>query len=137
MKNIIFAMMAMLLVGVGLVSATGLISSVAGTVYDQDNNVVVGADVDVTCNGVIESAVTNALGDYYVEFDAGVCYFDDPVSATATKNEVTGSADGVMCNAEDCFIPIAIVDITIPEFGVIAGAVALVGALGIFMYRRK
>jgi hypothetical protein len=28
-------------------------------------------------------------------------------------------------------------DNTIPEFGVIAGAVALVGALGIFLFRRK
>ena len=115
----------------------GLISSVTGTVYDQDNNVVVGADVDVTCNDVTESAVTNALGDYYVEFDEGVCYFEDPVSATATKGEASGSEDGVMCDAEECFIPIAIVDITIPEFGLIAGAVALVGALGIFIYRRK
>jgi LPXTG-motif cell wall-anchored protein len=25
----------------------------------------------------------------------------------------------------------------VPEFGVIAGAIALVGALGIFLYRRK
>ncbi|MGV8172321.1 MAG: carboxypeptidase-like regulatory domain-containing protein [Candidatus Woesearchaeota archaeon] len=118
-------------------SVEELISAVSGTVTDGNGNVVPDADVDVTCNGVTESAVTNALGDYYVEFDAGVCYFDDPVSATATKDEVTGSNDGVMCNAEECFIPIGIVDITIPEFGLIAGAVALVGALGIFMYRRK
>ncbi|MGV8086875.1 MAG: hypothetical protein ACP5N1_04550, partial [Candidatus Woesearchaeota archaeon] len=78
MKNIMFAIMALMILGlVASVSAVGMISAVAGTVYDQDANTVSGASVDVTCNSVTESTVSNAVGDYYVTFAPGVCYFGD------------------------------------------------------------
>ena len=132
--------MAMMILGfVASVSATvGPISAVGGTVYQADKvTTVSGAAVDVTCNGVTESTSTNLVGDYYVTFAPGVCYYNDPVSVNAVKDGAKGSNDGVMCSAGKCIIPITVIDVTIPEFGVMAGAVALIGALGIFVYRRK
>ncbi|MGV8086887.1 MAG: hypothetical protein ACP5N1_04610, partial [Candidatus Woesearchaeota archaeon] len=106
-------------------------------VYDQDANTVSGASVDVTCNDITESTVSNVDGDYYVSFASGVCYFGDEVSVNAVKDEASGSNEGFMCQEEECDIPITVIDVTIPEFGIIAGAFALVAGLGIIAYRRK
>lgn len=111
--------------------------AVAGTIYDGSHNNVSGATVTVTCNGVNESTTSNVDGDYYVTFAPGVCYFNDDVFVNAVKGSATGSNEGNMCSGEDCEIPVALIDVTVPEFSVMAGAVALIGALGIFVYRRK
>ena len=111
--------------------------AVTGTVYDQAHNNVSGATVTVICNNVTESTTSNIDGDYYVTFAPGICYFNDPVTVNAVKGSASGSNEGNMCSGEDCEIPVALVDVTVPEFGVIAGAVALIGALGIFVYKRK
>jgi len=54
-------------------------------------------------------------------------------------NGVCGAQDTCTCEngytGEDCSSAVA--DPQVPEFGVIAGAVALIGALGIFAFRRK
>lgn len=144
MKNILYAMIAMLLLGISLVSANGIDcgtnpSAVTGTVYDQSHATVPEAHVTVQCNGEEATADTNSEGDYYVCFNAAECTYGDALYAEATKADVGSGYNDTetMCAENVCFIPIGLVDITIPEFGLIAGAVALVGALGIFLYRRK
>jgi hypothetical protein len=144
MKNILFAMMAMLLLSVGMVSAVYQDpcnplnpAIVTGTVYDQSNAVVPNANVMVTCDTQTGYATTDANGAYYMCFDADVCGYNDELYAEASTETASGSNTGEMCDEKECFMPIGIVNITIPEFGVIAGGIALIGALGIFMYRRK
>jgi hypothetical protein len=145
MKNILYAMIAVLLLGVGLVSATvnpcdpDNPAYVTGTVYDQADNTVAGASVTVDCSTQTGETVTDLNGNYMICFDADVCTYNTPLYAEASKDGVGSGEnnDETMCDEEECFVPIGIVDITIPEFGVIAGAFALVGALGIFMFRRK
>jgi hypothetical protein len=131
----IFGMMFLLTIG--FVSA--LNTQVLGTVYDASHNPVIGADVSVNCNDVLKTTTTALDGTYLVSYSKVVCGFNAPVHVVATKDDQTGENDGLTCaSVDDCEgIPVALVDVTIPEFGVIAGAVALIGALGIFMYRRK
>ena len=112
---------------------------VTGTVTDSEGNTVEGADVTVDCNGYTGYATTNVNGDYFVCFDAADRGFNDELYAEATKAGLgTGHNDTeTMCGETECFIPIGIVDVSIPEFGVIAAGIAVVGALGIFLHRRK
>jgi len=127
----------MFLLTIGFVSA--LNTQVLGTVYDASKAPIVGANVDVTCNSVVKTTTTASDGTYLVTYPKAVCGFNVPVHVVASIGDQTGENDGLTCaNAELCQgIPVALANVTIPEFGVIACGVALVGALGIFLYRRK
>ena len=144
MKKTIFAIMALMILGL-VVSVSAITpATVTGYVYGADHTTPVeGATVTATCNGHAATAVSSdADGSYYVIFDSAVCGFNAPVTVTAVKDGQNGVGNGFTCALSenkdtDCEIPVALVDVSIPEFGVIAGAVALVGALGIFLYRRN
>jgi hypothetical protein len=135
--NKFFILTTMFVLMVGFVSAFN--TQVPGTVYDASSNPVNGASVDVTCNSITKSTVTGSDGLYLVTFAKADCGFNTPVHVVASFDEQTGENNGLTCaNVDICEgIPVALVDISIPEFSVIAGSVALVGALGIFIYRRK
>jgi len=111
---------------------------VTGTVYDKDNKVVPGKDLTVTCthDGVPTSKDVTTIedGSYQVVFPKNACQTDDVV-VVSTTDDISNS--GTVTNNCNCVVNLAIIDLTIPEFGVIAGGLALVGALGIFLYRRK
>lgn len=140
-KTIALTMVFALLV-VGMVSAVSLGTSwVTGTVTDGSSNPVFNATVSITCVNESTTEFTDTLGNYIASLNDPTCIPGSTAFVTATKNGVgTGHNSGVVCTAGvngDCDINVAFVDVQIPEFGVIAGAVALVGALGIFIYRRK
>jgi hypothetical protein len=139
MKKIIFAIMALMVLG--LVASVSAITpaAITGTIYDQDANPVDGASVVATCNDVPADAVlSDTDGTYYVIFDSEDCGYNSPVSVTATKDDATGTNTGFTCESvEDCDIPVALVDVTIPELTVIGGAIVLLAGLGIIAYRRK
>jgi len=124
---------------VGFVSAA-VDTVVTGTVYDGDGNEVVGADVSVDCNGNMKYDTSDSDGLYSVAYDLVDCAGGDYVEVAAEKDSVgSGSASGYVCDAdeEECPFNVALIDVTIPEFGVLAGAVALIGALGIIAYKRQ
>lgn len=113
-------------------------SIVTGHVYDVSASPVIGATVVVTCNSLNKTATTNSLGIYSVLFTDDLCPFNTAVHVVATKDSASGSNNGFTCeSSEICDIPIALVNVTIPEFGVIAGTVALLGAVGVIVYRRQ
>jgi hypothetical protein len=134
-KLAIFGMMFLLTIG--FVSAYN--TQVLGTVTDGADNPVEGADVTVLCNDIPRYDVTDVNGNYLVSYPQGDCGFNTPVHVTATFEDVTGENDGLTCvSKEECYgISVALVNVTVPEFGLIAGTVAMIGALGIFLYRRK
>jgi hypothetical protein len=137
MKNILFAMMAMLLLSVGMVAAD---SYVMGQVTDSSNNPVANVELDVVCDEEAETTFTDANGLYVVGMSNPTCEPGEIAYVTAVDYGVTNS--GEVCNGPESNlrcdgIDLALVNLTIPEFGVIAGGIALIGALGIFMYRRK
>jgi hypothetical protein len=147
MKKIIFAIMALMVLG--LVSNVSAITpaAVTGTIYDFDNvTIISGATVTVDCDDNIETTTSDTDGTYYVIFDSLDCTFDAPVTVTATSVEGSGSTTSSMCTeavyvegskVSGCDIPVGYVDVTIPEFTVIGGAIVLLAGLGIVAYRRK
>jgi hypothetical protein len=126
----------MFVVMVGMVSA--LPTAISGTVVDASNVAVNGASVAVTCTHLAvpttKTVTTNSLGVYNAYFSSTECNSGDTaVAHTDGAADNTGKVDF----NKNCRINTLKLNLQIPEFGVIAGAVALVGALGIFVYRRK
>lgn len=139
MNKMIYALMAFFVVG--MVSVSAFIcegpSAVTGQVFDNAANPVVGATVTVDCNGNILTDTSGENGTYYVVYSCAECNYLDNVNVQASKDDMSGSADGQMCDAQQCYFPLGIVDVKIPEFGVVAGLVAMIGAIGIVAYKRK
>jgi len=136
---IIIIAVLMLAVTIGIATAVveGPFTVISGQVTDE-NGAVDGAIVNVNCNGNdAEPVITGIDGMYYVSLSKAVCSVDDSVLVEASKDGAEGSNDGIVSYNGRCKINTSIVNVQIPEFGVLAGAAALVGALGIFLYRRK
>jgi hypothetical protein len=114
---------------------------------------VSGANVKVTCtHGDYEntlSNISNKKGSYTVEFNSEICTYEDVVTVDATDGsqygrkivtlakECTGENEG--CLYDFGSLNLAMIDVPlVPEFGVFAGALTLLSAVGIFfMVRRK
>jgi len=122
---------------IGAVSAAPM-TLVSGKVVDASNVAVVGASVAVTCTHssvpTTKTVTTDATGTYYAFFGSTECNVGDTVKAHTTDAK---DQTGTVTYNETCRIGNLELNLQIPEFGVIAGAVALIGALGIFVYRRN
>jgi hypothetical protein len=122
------------------VSATSL-TVVSGTITDNSNVNVADAAVTVTCTHLGVDTVKNVIsgvdGKYYAFIPQLNCAVDDNVLVQAVKDDATGQNNGVVSYNSQCKINTALIDVQIPEFGVIAGGLALLGALGVVIYRRK
>ena len=115
---------------------------VTGTITDSNSSVVDGATVKVVCEhlGVNSTQIVSsgADGKYYAFFSSLDCNAGDTAWAFASKGGDDGSNSGVVSLLGRCSINVATIDVQIPEFGVIAGAVALLGAVaGFVIIRRK
>ena len=118
---------------------------VEGEVYYADTlQPAAGATVDVLCEdhtGVRRDSTeeTETLGDgtYYVIFCNTECEEDDLVTVTATdKNGLTGENNGIPQDYGD--INIALVNVPlVPEFGIFAGVITIISALGVFFIVRR
>jgi hypothetical protein len=108
-----------------------------GQVYsgaDYDSPTVPDAQVDVTCNNFMLSDTTDGVGYYSVVFDAGNCPLGSNVSACVGDT----CGQGMVQTCFDNQINIENIDIfNVPEFGFIAGSMAIVGTLAGFMFLRK
>ncbi|GIU70295.1 MAG: hypothetical protein KatS3mg002_1531 [Candidatus Woesearchaeota archaeon] len=143
MKKILLVLMAFFVISVGYASAYPTV--VTGTVYDSSMNPVSGASVTVVCehNGTNSTQYTSSImdGTYIAQFYNSPtieCGYGDQVWVSAEYNSMTGTATGYTCDVESqCPIPVALVDVQIPEFGVVAAGLALIGAIAIFAIRRK
>ena len=115
---------------------------ISGTIYQANGiTVVPNAAVTVTCTHAsidyVKTTTSNGVGSYGVVFPISQCAIGDNVKIEAEKNSADGSNTGIVSHEGTCLVNTSIINVSIPEFGVIAGCVALVGALGIFIYRRK
>jgi hypothetical protein len=106
--------------------------------------------VTVTCSHdgtdytrTAKSAKHGALkGWYMVYFPQSECIAGDKVIVEATKGDLNGKVEGLVedFTSGKCFdLDLARVDVPlVPEFGLIAGITAVLGALGmVFVVRRK
>ena len=102
-----------------------------------DNFVAVaGAEVTVTCNGHNRTDTTDAHGAYLVQFQTGDCPFGSTVKVVAKKGGKTGAASGTV-HGITTKLNLAIVNVSIPEYGTI-GLIGAAGAgLGIMAFMRR
>jgi len=111
---------------------------VSGKVIDANNDSVIDADVAVACthDGIptTKNVLTDGTGTYYAFFGSTECNTGDSVAA---HTEGAEDQDGIVSFNKDCRINTLDVNLQIPEFGVIAGAIALLAGIGIVAYRRK
>jgi len=138
MNKLLTLTMVFALLVVGMVSAD---SYATGTVTDASSLPVANAAVSVTCVNESASTITDGSGDYIVALGNPTCVSGSTAYVTATKDGVgTGHNSGVVCTAGkegDCDINVAFVDVQIPEFGIIGGALVLLAGIGIIAYKRK
>ena len=113
----------------------GGITDVAGTVT-SNGSPVSGASVSVNCNGNILTSGTTAAGGYIVQFPASECPDGSTAHVTASKGGGSGSKSGTV-NGLTADINLAIINVSIPEFGVIAGVSAAILGSGAFLAMRR
>ena len=138
------AIAVFLLLGVATVSAIGFNTIIAGKVYqnsDLEHSPPADfANVSVTCNSIEKN--TTALGDgtYSILFNLTDGCLNTVASGYATWNGTKSLPQtGNIQNYTSSFdLYLGVINIAmVPEFGVIAGALTLVSAVGIFFLVRK
>jgi hypothetical protein len=109
---------------------------VGGQVTTMDHvTAVAGANVEVDCNGNIETTTTEYDGSYVVFYDKDDCAYGDTALVTASKDGASGSKSGPV--EQWGVFDVAIVNVSIPEFGLIAGSAVLAGSVVLFAVMRK
>lgn len=145
---------AMLILSMGMISASIQGTLVGGTIYTDVNSngvydvaidtPVEGANVDVACthDGITSHQydVSQSSGTYGVDFSISQCSMNDQLSVVATKNGV--SSDPISGSVTDYVIKwdVGIVDVpfpVVPEFGIAVGAMTILSAVGIFFFVRR
>lgn len=111
------------------------ISEVTGVVTES-HTPVAGADVAVTCNGKTETDTTDNWGSYRVAFAKADCDFGNTVKVVATKDGKSGVASGTM-QGITTKLNLAIVNVSVPEFGTIGLITAGAAGLGLMAFMRR
>jgi hypothetical protein len=136
--NKLFLFFGVFLLSIATVLATAAPTVVSGHVYDQDGKTrMPNVEVSVTCdNGEsVEGPLydtTNANGFYVVEFLEN-CPTGSLITVHAGDNEESANVGNTLRVNKN----IVYINISIPEFGVIAAGVAAAGGVLGFMLLRK
>jgi len=139
--------LAFMIFGLFMISMIGMVSAetlVAGIVYNEDHSAKIdSADITVTCNGHVKTTTSIGDGSYSVSYlEDGVegCDAGDDVTVVAEKGDLYGSEPGVVQDKGDypgVEINLAIINVTVPEFGLIIGVLTMMSAVGIFAFVRR
>lgn len=140
MKRLLLSIMAT--VGIAVIMpvsafAEGGVTDVAGTVT-KAGNPVSGASVSVLCGTTTLTSGTTAAGGYIVQFSAADCPDGSTAHVTATKGADSGSKNGTV-NGLTASINLALINVSIPEYGLIGltGATIIGGGAFLVMRRRQ
>jgi hypothetical protein len=107
-----------------------------------NGSLVKGAEVTAVCDGKSKSAKTNSTGQYLITFTSKQCPNGATVnvSASATvssKNETGNNHGKVNPYDNSTILNIAVVNVTLPEFGLLtATGAALLGSGAFLLVRR-
>lgn len=135
MLAVLGVMVLSLGVSVGAHAATSPLTEVTGVVTDS-GNAVANANVTVTCNGHMASDTTDTQGAYRISFPAGDCPFGSTVKVTASKGGMTGMASNTV-RGITTKLNLAIVNVSIPEYGLFGAITAAGAGLGVVAYTRR
>jgi hypothetical protein len=115
---------------------TGLKTSVSGVIMNNGKPVK-GAHVTVVCDNNARSTKTNNAGQYNVTFPKGDCNVGDTVTVVASKGGKGGVSSGKVTTGT-VKLNVAIVNVALPELGLVTGAgAALTAGAGFLVVRRK
>lgn len=119
------------------------ITTVRGQITGPDGNPFKLADVSVSCDGQTKTTKAGGQGRFIVVFvGRNTCEAGDTATITASKDGVTGSTTGIVQERRDGRIvdrnfSVVNMNVSVPEFGTITGAIALIGSAGTFFALRK
>jgi hypothetical protein len=108
---------------------------VTGTVTNNGHPVN-NAKVTVVCNNHSRTNKTGANGGYSVSFPKKQCPDGTKVTVVAAKNKMGGVSNGTAA-ALTTQLNVAIVNVALPEFGIITGVGAMLAGAGMFMVMRR
>lgn len=138
-KIVISALAAAFLV-VGFVPATANalppLTDVTGVVTDEKGDPVTGAEATVKCGTKTMMDTTDAHGSYLVSFDKADCDFGTTVKVSAKKDGKSGWETGTVSGITTK-LNLAIVNVQIPEYGLISGILAGGAGIGAIIYFRR
>ena len=117
------------------VSATPPQTDVTGVVTENQTSVS-GATVTVLCEGNTETDTSDAHGSYLVTFPADDCPFGSTVRVTAQKGGKSGVTSGTVTGITTK-LNLAIVNVSIPEYGFIGSLLASSIGIGAIAYVRR
>lgn len=138
-QKVVLALLAVIVASTGVLSATAGAtppqSDVTG-VITENQVAVAGATVTVLCNGHTEVDTTDAAGSYLVTYPSQDCPFGTTVKVTAEKGDKSGVASGTV-QGITTKLNLAIVNVSIPEYGLIGGILAAGAGIGMIAYARR
>ena len=111
---------------------------ITGTVTDNGKDVK-GAKITVVCNNHSRTAKTDANGEYSVTYPVSQCNDNTKATVVATKAGLGGVNSGTPSTYSNgkTEIDVAIVNVSLPEFGIATGFVASTAGAGAFMVMRR
>ena len=143
MKKVILAMLfSSILLTMATAASAATLTVVSGTITYANSSIVDNAQVTVTCEhmgaNTTKVVMSGVDGKYYAFYPALNCDTSDTVWVMADKDGAQGMNSGLVSYNKQCKINTALIDVQIPEFGVMAGGIALVGALaGLTVIRKR
>ena len=112
-------------------------SPVAVTGKVTNNSLPVsGAIVSVKCEVTTVTATTNSNGTYAVIFNNPLCLTGDTVTVTATSGSLIGSNSALVIG-NSCNTNVIVVNVSVPEFGILTTLSASVISGGAFIAVRR
>ena len=133
--GILVATFASVGIGTASASATPAQTDITG-VITANSVAVAGASVTVLCDGNTLMDTTDAHGSYLTVFPIADCAFGSTVKVTATKGGNSGVSSGTV-QGITTKLNLSIVNVSIPEYGLI-GAFAAGGlGLGAIAFTRR
>jgi hypothetical protein len=138
-KKVLLSVAATLSVAVLIPASSFALSpktDVTGTVY-YNGHTVAGALVTVICDSNVKHDTTDANGVYLVQYSATACPEGATATVVATKGKKGGTSDTVIKSTTDK-LNVNLVNVDLPEFGVVAGfGAAVLGGAAFLVIRRK
>ena len=162
-KSILTSILLIAFLAIPLVSSTTVsgLPEVRGRIFDTDTNKIGGATVTIVCEhlGTNYTQVTTSFTDatptgpdqgwYNVTYPVSECSHFDNVTVYAVKGSLSGvnrdTMRVVVNESTDSKRDIATIHVwmseptvpVVPEFGLMVGALTILGAVGIFFIARK
>ena len=100
-------------------------TEVTGMINFNEKHVGKGTVVTVTCDGYSKSDKTNKHGEYSVTFSKKECPPNSTFTVAATVQGIKGTSTG-KATKEKCRANVAVINVSVPEYGL----VSLLGATG-------